>query len=488
MNVVLYMRYSSDKQTEQSIEGQERICKEFCKREGYTIVNKYIDRAASAYKDTEKRIAFTQMIKDSEKMKWQGIVVYKLDRFARNRYDSATYKAKLKKNGVKVISATENISDNPEGIILESVLEGMAEFYSCELSQKITRGMMESAYKCHSVGGSIPIGYKVENKKLVIDPPRAKIVKEAFDLYASGMPIATICEKFNAKGYTTAKHSAFNKNSFRSMFKNEKYTGVYKYKDLRIENGVPAIIDKDVFDAVQKRMAKNAVAPAQAKAKVDYLLTQKIFCGCCGASMVGDCGTSKSGKTYYYYTCGNRKRLKSCTKQSIKKDLVENIVAKSTISAITPEKVEALANMAIKANQKDINNDEVVASLKGELREIEKRIANLLKLIENGIESESVSDRLIELETQRKTVNKQLKNSTKQYVALEREHVIWWLTQFCKGNIEDEEFKKSVIDMLVSSVIAWNDTDEPKITVMYNLSDEENKTFLLKDQNSTGKI
>ena len=147
MDVVLYMRYSSDRQNEQSIEGQRHVCEEFCRASGFTIRGEYVDRALTATKDAEKRLEFQKMIKDSEKGLWQAVVVYKLDRFARNRFDSATYKARLKKNGVRVISATENISDNPEGIILESVLEGMAEFYSKELAQKITRGMHESALK-----------------------------------------------------------------------------------------------------------------------------------------------------------------------------------------------------------------------------------------------------------------------------------------------------------------------------------------------------
>ena len=149
MNVVLYMRYSSDKQTEQSIEGQERICTAYCQSHNMTIIGKYIDRALSASKHTEKRDEFQRMIRDSEKQTFEAVVVYKLDRFSRNRYDSAIYKNKLRKNGVKVVSATENISDSPEGIILESVLEGMAEFYSKELSQKVSRGMHETALKCY---------------------------------------------------------------------------------------------------------------------------------------------------------------------------------------------------------------------------------------------------------------------------------------------------------------------------------------------------
>ncbi len=107
MDVVLYMRYSSDRQNEQSIEGQRHVCQQYCQRMGYTIVGEYIDRALTATKDVEKRIEFQRMIRDSDKRLWQAVIVYKLDRFARNRYDSAIYKSKLKKNGVRLISATK---------------------------------------------------------------------------------------------------------------------------------------------------------------------------------------------------------------------------------------------------------------------------------------------------------------------------------------------------------------------------------------------
>mgnify|MGYP000728965630 CR=1 FL=1 len=204
----LYVRFSSHNQTEQSIEGQTRVCRDFCKRHNIRIVEIYADRATSASKDIEKRVQFLKMIKDSEKGLFDAVIVYKLDRFARSRYDSATYKYRLKRNGVQLISATENISNDPEGIILESVLEGMAEFYSAELSQKINRGMRESAYKHNSIGGAVPLGYKIEDKKLVIDPKTAPIVKEAFEKYADGETVAEICRQFNARGYKTSKGTA----------------------------------------------------------------------------------------------------------------------------------------------------------------------------------------------------------------------------------------------------------------------------------------
>ena len=133
--VVIYARYSSDSQTEQSIEGQLRVCEEFAKNNNILIFNTYIDRAITGTNDN--RPDFQQMIADSSKQNWDYVLVYKLDRFSRNKYETAKYKKILKDNGVKVLSAMENIPDSPEGLILESLLEGMAEYYSAELAQKV---------------------------------------------------------------------------------------------------------------------------------------------------------------------------------------------------------------------------------------------------------------------------------------------------------------------------------------------------------------
>lgn len=482
MNVVLYMRYSSDRQTEQSIEGQQRVCTAFCEQQGYTIVDTYIDRATSAFKDTDKRTEFLRMIKDSDKQLWEGVVVYKLDRFARNRYDSATYKAKLKKNGVRVISATENISDNPEGVILEAVLEGMAEFYSKELSQKITRGMYESAMKGHSIGGHVPLGYKIENKKLVIDEPKAAIVREAFDLYANGATVAEICDKFNNAGYVTAKGAKFNKNSFRAMFKNERYIGIYKYKDLRIENGVPAIVDKETFDIVHKRLLYNKKAPSRGKAKVDYLLSQKLFCGHCGSNMVGESGTGRHGTTYNYYTCSKRKREKACDKKPLKKEFIEKVVVEDALSILTPETIEELADMAIRQTEIDAEENTLIPALEKEIKDIERSINNLLKMVEKGADSESLTNRLNELEKQKRATEKRLIDAQEDLIILEKEHIIWWLTKFCEGDIEDETFRRHIIDLLINSVTVWDEPDGWfNITSVYNLTSQKTKTFRCSD-------
>lgn len=481
MDVVLYMRYSSSNQTEQSIEGQNHINTDFCNREGYNIVGRYIDRATSAFKDTDKRSEFQKMIKDSEKGLFQGVVVYKLDRFARNRYDSATYKARLKKNGVRVISATENISDNPEGVILEAVLEGMAEFYSKELSQKVTRGMNESAIKRQSVGGITPLGYKIVGKKLVIDPATAPIVKEAFQLYAEGTPIIEICNQFNNKGYRTTKGAEFNKNSFRAMFKNERYLGVYKYRDIRDENGIPAIIDKETFEKVQRRLSLNSKAPAMGKATVDYLLTQKLFCGHCGANMVGECGRGKGGKTYHYYTCANRKKHNSCDKKPIAKDVIERAVVQDTMQLLTPEIIEEIASIAVKTAEEEAMHNTILPALKAQKEEIEQGIHNLVKMVEKGMVSDAISSRLVELENEKRAVETRLIKASEDVVVLDKEQVIWWLGQFTHGTIEDPEFRRHIIDLLVNSVTIWDDPDGWKITIVYNLTGENKKTLKCSD-------
>ena len=161
MKAVIYARFSSEKQNEASIEGQLRECMDYANFNSIDVIGNYIDRAQSA--KTDHRPEFQKMIKDSYKHAFDCIIVWKLDRFARNRYDSAYYKNVLKKNGVRVISAKESISQGADGILLESILEGYAEYYSAELSEKVKRGMTENALKAKSNGVRPPFGYYVDD-------------------------------------------------------------------------------------------------------------------------------------------------------------------------------------------------------------------------------------------------------------------------------------------------------------------------------------
>lgn len=282
---VIYARYSCDKQTEQSIEGQLRMCNEYAQRNEIVIVDTYIDRATTGTND--KREAFQQMLRDSSKKAWSYVIVYKLDRFSRDKYETAMHRHTLKSNGVKLVSAMENIPDTPEGIILESLLEGMNQYYSAELSQKVTRGMRETRNKGNFPGGTVMYGYRVENRKVVIHEDEAQIVRRIFTEYANGKLGKTIIDELNEQG-VLYRGKPFAKTTFYRMITNEKYAGIFRHGDEVFTNIYPAIVSKEVFETVKRKADNNKYG--KHKQDVCYLLKNKLICGYCGkpVSSVGN--------------------------------------------------------------------------------------------------------------------------------------------------------------------------------------------------------
>lgn len=334
MKAVIYARYSSDSQREESIEGQLRECQEYAERNGITILGTYIDRAMSA--KTDHRPDFQRMIKDSGKGLFDVVIVWKLDRFARNRYDSAHYKSVLRKNGVKVVSAKEAIAEDSTGILLESLLEGYAEFYSAELSEKVIRGMTDNALKTKYNGGGVPIGYVIDQEQhYQLDPVTAPVVREAFDRYDKGATMKELTDYLFEKGLRSKSGNRLKIDVVARMLKNRRYIGEYSYRDILKEGAIPAIVSQDVFDRVQERMAKNKKAPARKKAKAEeYLLTTKLFCGYCGAPMVGESGTSRTNTVHRYYKCVTAKKKQGCHKKTVKKDWIEDLIVTETMKVV----------------------------------------------------------------------------------------------------------------------------------------------------------
>ena len=326
---VIYARYSSDSQTEQSIEGQMRVCKEYAEKNGYVIVSEYVDRAMTGTND--KRPAFQQMISDSKKHEWSFVLVYKFDRFARSRYDSAINKSILKKNGVKVVSATEQISNTPEGIILEGMLESFAEYYSAELSQKVKRGLKESRIKGLFTGGPTPYGYDKINQRLVINETEANIVRQMFNDYLSGMRIKDIVVKLSNAGIKNKYGTEWNINSISRILRNENYKGILTADNTIYTNIYPQIVSEEIFDEVNNKLKVGKRTSAHYKTDTQYLLSGKLLCGKCGGLMTGDSGKGKLGKIYNYYKCFTKKRDKEkCDKKSISKEYIEDIVFTAT--------------------------------------------------------------------------------------------------------------------------------------------------------------
>ena len=474
---VIYARYSSESQRDESIDGQLRECMAFAQRQGITILDTYIDRALSA--KTDNRPQFQKMIKDSSKRKFDVVIVWKLDRFARNRYDSANYKAILKKNNVRVISATENISNNSEGILLESVLEGMAEYFSAELAEKVSRGMTENALKCKFNGGTVPIGYTVNKDQFYeIDPVKAPWVLEAFKLYGNGKTIKEIVTLLNAKGVTTSKGSKLTINIVTNLLKNRRYIGEYRFADVVCENGIPQIVPTALFNQVQEKIEKNKKAPARYKSKDDYLLTTKLFCGKCGAYMAGESGTGRNGTVHRYYKCNTAKYKHTCDKKTVKKDWIENIVIKYTREMMMNDNVlEDIAGIVFRNFQKE---NPVIQLLKQRLSETETALNNLLKAIEEGIITSTTKQRMLELEHTRDEINLKLIKEEMKKPTITKEGLILWLRQIQTMSLETKEHKQRLIDCFVNAVYLYDD----KLVITFNYK-EASKTVTLKEVNGS---
>ena len=471
MKAVIYARYSSSNQREESIEGQLRECREFAAKNDIIVIGEYCDHAISG--KTDKRPEFQRMIKDSEKGTFDTLLLYTIDRFARNRYDSATYKIKLKRNGVQIIYVKQPISKEPEGIILESVLEGYAEYYSENLSRAVKRGLKENALHGIAPAARPPLGYTTdETRHYVIDPVGAKIVKEIFELYADGRTIPEIVSYCNAHGYKTSRGKPFRKNSLPSILRNEKYIGVYRYMDVEKVDGIPRIIDNDLWDTVQSKLTHNFSARAKNKAKEDYLLTPKLFCGHCGSLMTGETGTSHTGKVHSYYKCNCRKYKHVCNKANEKKKPLEDFVVRHTVETVlTDENMEKIADKAMELIEKDYADTSYLSGLKANLSETEKRINNLMKAIEQGIITETTKARLEELENDRRTITAEIAAEELKKPLLTRDHILFWLNSFKSGSIDDENYKRRIVDTLVNSIYVY-DTDDGgrKIVFTFNVS------------------
>lgn len=475
----LYMRYSSDRQTEQSIEGQLRELIAYCKHHSYRVSAIYVDRAISAHASMDKRPAFQQMLSDSARAAWKTVLVYKLDRFARNREDAAIARMRLRKAGCNVESAKEGISKNPEGVILEALLEGMAEYYSLELSQKVRRGMNETARKGQNTGGPAPLGYKVVDKRLQIDPMTAPLVEEAFHRYAEGETVAAICEDFNARGYRTNRGAKFNKSSFKNVFRNEKYVGVYTFDEIRTENTVPRIISDELWRAVQSRLKVNEQAPARGKAKVPYLLAGKIFCGHCGSPMVGECGRGKGGRTYNYYSCAARKKSRTCDKKPVPKDWIEDVVAQDALEVLSDEIIDYVATVAARQSDDDRRENTRIPAIEQQLKDIEAKLRNLMKALESTSSAPDVIvARIAELESQKKCLAAELAEESRSVIHLTKEMVVYFLQSVREKVIPLETQKSMLLSLLVNSVTVYDDTPGYlTLKTAYNLSKIQAKTY-----------
>ena len=464
MTAVIYARYSSDNQREESIEGQIRECTAYAEKNGITVIKHYIDRAFSA--KTDNRPEFQQMIKDSGKKLFDVVLVWKFDRFARNRFDSANYKMILKKNGVHLISVMEPIAEGSQGILVETLLEGMAEYYSAELSEKVIRGQTENALKGKCTGGTGTIGYKIDEEKFYhLDPLTAPLVLEAFQRYDNGDKMVEIVNFLNDKGVRNMLGGKMTHSIVNTMLKNRRYIGELSFRDIVVPDAIPVIVPKELFDRVQKRLDKNKRAPACGKADEEYLLTTKLFCGKCGALMFGESGTSATGRTYYYYKCANVKRRKGCNKKTVQKEWLEELVVRETMKLIQDDAViDKIVQLVM-----DVQNQEntTIPLLEKQLREVNKKLDNLMKAIEDGLYTRTTKERLEALEIQKDELTAKIADEKLKKPSFNEDFIRFWLLKFRKFDISQQKQRKALIEIFVNAIFLYDD----RILITFNYKD-----------------
>ena len=461
MTAVIYARYSSDSQREESIEGQIRECTAYAKKNGITIVKHYIDRAISA--KTDNRPQFQQMIKDSDKKLFDIVLVWKLDRFARNRYDSARYKTQLKKNGVKLVSATEIISEGPEGIILESVLEGYAEYYSADLAEKVVRGQTENILKGRCNGGRGTFGYTLDSeRKFHIDPLASPFVLESFKKYRDGLTMKEIRDWLNENGIKNPVGGAFTYNSVEHMLKNRRYIGELKFRDVVVPDAIPPIIPLELFEDVQEKIAKNKKAPARRKAEDDYLLTTKLHCGYCGALMFGESGTSRTGEVHRYYKCATAKKHKGCKKKTVRKQWLEDLVVNQTMQLVKDDAaMESIIAKVMELQNKENTN---IPLYKKQLRDAESGIQNMLNAIQAGILTSSTKERLEQLEETKRELEARIAEEKLAKPKVTEEFIRFWLLRFRKLDMSLKDQRQALVDTFINSIYLYDD----KVLITFN--------------------
>lgn len=473
---VLYCRYSSHAQREVSIDQQIHACKAFAERLGIEIVQIYEDHAISGTSD--RRPAFQRMIAEAGELRYDYVIVYSLDRFARDRYDSAVYKRQLKAHGIRVISATENISDDPTGILLEAMLEALAEYYSKELAQKIRRGMEDNASRC-MVTGSIPYGYRRgSDGRYELDPVQAPVVREIFERILRGGKIIHVAEDLNERGLRTKTGARWGRSSFNSLLHNERYTGVYIYGETRIEGGVPQIVDRATFDAVQHVLRSKPnpreAGPQRRRRDDLYLLTGKLYCGPCGSPLVGISGTGKAGRVYHYYVCKGHREGSDCALKPVRRDEVELAIAAAIKDKmLTPETIEKIADLTVEAWEERRGKYAPEDLLRDELRSSQTAVKNIVAAVEAGTASQALLDRLGALEARIVELRDQI--AYQEAVAREaptRADIIALLYLHKDGDVNDKAFQEALFDVFLVRAYIYGDT----LRLLFSVFGDETET------------
>ena len=461
---VIYARYSSHNQKEESIEQQVEECMNFASLNGIKIVHVYADKALSGR--TDKRPQFQRLMRDAEKRSFSVVVAYKSNRIARDMLNALKYEDRLGKYGIETLYAKEEFGNTAAGRFALRTMMNVNQFYSENMAEDIRRGMEDNAMKC-KVNGPAPYGYKSgKSGTYEIGEPAAAVVREIFTRVACGDSFVDIYTDLNNRGLKTRKGNKWGRSSFQSILKCEKYTGVYIYDNIRVEGGMPEIISKEMFLKVQRILGTKGNPQGRHRINGDYLLTGKLFCGECGHHMMGLSGTGKNGLLHYYYGCSGKKEKPRCSKKNVRRDELEYEVARLVQTYILQDDVITwLADTLIKY-QEEHSSDGDMTILNTQLSETEKSIKNLMAAIEQGIITPSTKERLMELESEKSKIENNITLLKADTITVSKEQIGGWLDSFRDGNIKDKRFQKRLFDSFLSAVYVYDDN---RVRIVFNL-------------------
>ena len=473
---VIYARYSSHAQREESIEQQVNKCQAFAAQNGLNVMEIYSDKAVSGR--TDRRDSFQRMMKDASKRKFRYVVAWKSNRMGRNMLEAMMNDARLREFGIRCLYVEEDFDDTAAGRFALRNMMNVNQFYSENMAEDIKRGLMDNAEKC-KVNGRLPFGYrKGPDAKYAVEPREAELVRDIYTRFLRGQSVAEIAEYLNSMGVLTSYGKKWNKNSFHKLLTNDNYIGVYRYSSVVIEGGVPPIMDEDLFWAVQAKIKGDKSLKGIRKLNADYLLTGKLFCGNCKSHMVGLSGRGKLGTVYYYYTCNNHRHGNGCSMRNIPRDWLEEKVAElAHLHIFHPDIIEWIADSAVQVQANAIK-DAGLGEMEAARDEKKKAVANIMKAIEQGIITETTKGRMMELEADIKSLDAKIASTKAVFENVDRDRIIYFLECMSRGEPKDKEHQRLLIDTFVKAVYVW----DGRLTIDYYYAGENgSRTVLLDD-------
>ena len=474
---ICYYRYSSEAQRDASIEQQREAAHDYADKKGYRIVKEYQDRAMSGSRDD--RPDFQLMLAEVKRLRPSYLILWKTDRLSRDKLDSNIAKALLRNAGVKIVYVAEYLPEEDEGlsVFMEAVYEGMAQQFLIAHSKNVTRGLHYNAEHC-LYNGHVTFGYIGKpNCRYEIDEVKAPIVKKIFNDYADGIPMKQIVDELDAAGIKSVRNRKMTINSLDHILTNRAYIGEYHYGEYVTPNGMPRIISDELFDKVQEMRTKNkrggkrkefATTVEEINGIEDYWLVSKVYCGYCDAPMHGLSGTSKQGKLHYYYTCNNhRKRTSNCSKKNIKKDTLEAYVVFFLSELFKDSSVRIMiAQKCFEYHKNNSENyEEYAESIKASIADVDKRLNNIMKAIEDGIYNETTKQRMEDLENQKEMLNNELLTiETRKKNQIQLSDILKYIDTIA-FDMKSAESRQIVLDYLVDKIYVFD--DKIVITLFY---------------------